>query len=294
MININRILLDHKLSFKAKGVLIFCLYNQNDVTITTDYLLNNSLKDGKNSLQSALKELRDMGYATLSMKRNNEGRACGKFYEFYESPIFNYHSNEFKEKHYLNKEINSIFGIHLSALITQLDILFTYNMNEEEDFKHPLSIYYSKNEIISLFPYFSEDQIKRLLNKSIKLDILEKYYYNNNKQYVYYTFTNNFLCEYDHYLKFKLKDKNIFLDNIKQKENKIRDQVEKKRYYTKKAISKLPKWYIDNILIRKGFSKEDITDNLRQIQKDRIKIRRELYNNLKPMYHEERKWNHQT
>lgn len=77
---------DKKLTFKAKGILLYLLSRPDDWQIYETEILNHTM-DGKDSLKSGIKELEEVGYITRTRKRNNKGHLNGYEYLVYEHPI---------------------------------------------------------------------------------------------------------------------------------------------------------------------------------------------------------------
>jgi hypothetical protein len=65
---------DPKLTFKARGILAYLLAKPDDWITNTQNLVNNSDKDGKESVASGLKELETCGY--LRRKRVRDSKGC--------------------------------------------------------------------------------------------------------------------------------------------------------------------------------------------------------------------------
>ena len=75
---------DPNLSFKAKGVLIYLLTKKENWIIHVQDLMNNST-NGRDSVYSALRELREFGYAELKTKRK-DGRIIRKYWSVTDRP----------------------------------------------------------------------------------------------------------------------------------------------------------------------------------------------------------------
>jgi len=76
---------DERLSWKAKGLLAHLLCKPDTWEISVADLVSRS-KDGREAVQSALRELKQLGYATLESKRGEGGRLLGKTWVIYELP----------------------------------------------------------------------------------------------------------------------------------------------------------------------------------------------------------------
>lgn len=74
------------LSWKARGILAYLLTKPDDWEIVVADLLNQSEKDGRESLRGGLNELREAGYLVLVDRRDENGRFLGRGYDLHESP----------------------------------------------------------------------------------------------------------------------------------------------------------------------------------------------------------------
>lgn len=81
----NVILRDKQLSLKAKGLLITVMGLPDNWDFTIQGI-SRVLKEGKESISSAIQELMDGGYCSRQNHRDNDGRYVGYDYTFYESP----------------------------------------------------------------------------------------------------------------------------------------------------------------------------------------------------------------
>ncbi len=70
----NRIVLNGKLSFKARGILVLMMSRPPNWKFNVAELTSKSEKDGKSSVRNGLKELRDAGYVELKKVYNKETR----------------------------------------------------------------------------------------------------------------------------------------------------------------------------------------------------------------------------
>jgi hypothetical protein len=73
------------MSFKAKGVLCYLLSKPATWTPRIGEISSIG-PDGKESIQSALKELQKFGYSSLVTERGEDGRVVGKCWQVYETP----------------------------------------------------------------------------------------------------------------------------------------------------------------------------------------------------------------
>lgn len=107
----NKVICDPKLSWKAKGILVYLLSKPNDWQVQITDIVNHS-PDGESSVRSAIAELIEAGYMTRTEKQNKdkEGHWATYDYTVYESPYggFPYTENPCPENHPLsNKEITN-------------------------------------------------------------------------------------------------------------------------------------------------------------------------------------------
>lgn len=91
----NDVLRDKRLSYKARGLLAYMLSFDDDWTFYTATLINHSEKDGKDSINTGLKELINFGYLIKEQKRDNEGRFDGTDWIVIESPTSDYPKSDF-------------------------------------------------------------------------------------------------------------------------------------------------------------------------------------------------------
>lgn len=83
---------DERLSWKAKGLLVYLLSLPDDWKIYETELINHA-KDGRDGTRSAIKELIDAGYITRERTRDEKGRLTGTDYNVYEVPTYDGKSN---------------------------------------------------------------------------------------------------------------------------------------------------------------------------------------------------------
>lgn len=79
------ILEDKNLSWKAKGLLSYLLSRPEDWTVRIQDLIKRST-DGRDAVKSALRELREVGYAELIREQDSKGRLKGTSYLIHEIP----------------------------------------------------------------------------------------------------------------------------------------------------------------------------------------------------------------
>jgi len=92
-----RLLFDKGLSYKARGILAYLLAKPDDWSVHVLDLIENS-PDGRESVQSGLKELKDRGYATLHTNRNEKGHVTGKEWIIQELPTDGFSVGRFNRK----------------------------------------------------------------------------------------------------------------------------------------------------------------------------------------------------
>lgn len=83
----NTAIRDSRLSWKARGVLVYILSMPNDWTIWQSELANHSEQDGRESLETAIDELKEHGYITVEVERDEMGRIQRFAYEVHEEPV---------------------------------------------------------------------------------------------------------------------------------------------------------------------------------------------------------------
>lgn len=69
----NHVLRDQRLSFKARGLLVYILSMPDNFKFTAE-LLTRHAPDGRQSVISGLRELRQAGYLTIEKKQTSDGR----------------------------------------------------------------------------------------------------------------------------------------------------------------------------------------------------------------------------
>ena len=74
---------DKNLSWKARGILAYILSLPSGWRGQIFHLREQSISDGKKSLQSGLKELVENGYAIIKNHPQKDGRFQGKYYIFF-------------------------------------------------------------------------------------------------------------------------------------------------------------------------------------------------------------------
>jgi len=82
----NSILTDERISYKARGILMYLLSKPENWIVRVQDIANQAPDMGLTAVRSALKELEAFGYARLEQVREN-GRAMGKSWVVYEEPI---------------------------------------------------------------------------------------------------------------------------------------------------------------------------------------------------------------
>lgn len=77
----NEVLLDERLSFKARGILALLLSRPKDWKIYIDEIVERSNADGKHSVRTGFKELKEFGYLKLVKVWNDAGQFEGTVYQ---------------------------------------------------------------------------------------------------------------------------------------------------------------------------------------------------------------------
>jgi hypothetical protein len=72
----NSALMDQRLSYKAKGLLVMLLSRPDGWTFRVEWLMSQS-QDGKEAVRAGLKELEDCGYLKRKARRADDGRLEG-------------------------------------------------------------------------------------------------------------------------------------------------------------------------------------------------------------------------
>ena len=104
----NSIINDKRLSFKAKGILIYVLSKPKDWSIRVSDLINKSPSEKGTSIRSGIEELLLSGYAELCNDYDKvTNRLTGRYYIFYHKPLFpkGFRSIENKNKRYIKGEV---------------------------------------------------------------------------------------------------------------------------------------------------------------------------------------------
>lgn len=70
----NSALRDKSLSFRARGILALVLSNSGEWTASRDWLEDQSKKEGREAIQSALNELTAAGYRVIHKEQDGEGQ----------------------------------------------------------------------------------------------------------------------------------------------------------------------------------------------------------------------------
>ena len=84
----NKIIEDKRLSFKARGLLIYMLSKPDDWKFWTSELVKRSAKDGISSIRTALKELEGAGYLTRKRERSSKGTFTSQDWILTDKPAF--------------------------------------------------------------------------------------------------------------------------------------------------------------------------------------------------------------
>lgn len=98
----NQIINDKRLSYKAKGILIYVLSKPPNWEVRVQDVINQSPKEGITSIRSGISELLLTGYAELRNDYDKEkNELTGRYYLFYHKPLF---SKGFREEKNKNKK----------------------------------------------------------------------------------------------------------------------------------------------------------------------------------------------
>lgn len=82
----NAVLNDDRLSFRARGVLIWLLSKPDDWRTRSDSIAAQSPKEGRDAIRSALRELAELGYLVREKFQNELGQWC-TVQTIYEEPV---------------------------------------------------------------------------------------------------------------------------------------------------------------------------------------------------------------
>lgn len=69
----NTVIRDHRLSFRARGILVFILSMPDNWSTSSDYLGRIS-KEGRDAVRAAMKELQSAGYIQRTKQQSSQGR----------------------------------------------------------------------------------------------------------------------------------------------------------------------------------------------------------------------------
>lgn len=81
-----RCLNDNRLSWRARGILAYLLSKPNDWEVVVNDLVKGG-KEGREAVQAALIELKNLGYASIEICRAENGQLAGKRWIIHEEPI---------------------------------------------------------------------------------------------------------------------------------------------------------------------------------------------------------------
>lgn len=90
----NEVLRDSRLSYKARGLLAYMLSFSEDWIFYKKKLIDDSKRDGRDSVNTGLKELINYGYLIKEQKRNSDGRFDTNEWVLCETPQTDYPSTE--------------------------------------------------------------------------------------------------------------------------------------------------------------------------------------------------------
>lgn len=100
----NTFIQDTRLSWKAKGVMTYLLSLPDDWVIHLSEIERHAT-DGKDSLRSAINELKKYGYILTEQKKDASGRFCESVYTVYEKPKIPYAEKPLAENPYTEKPL---------------------------------------------------------------------------------------------------------------------------------------------------------------------------------------------
>lgn len=80
----NGILQDKRLSYKARGIAAYLFSHSDGWQVSIKDLVDGSDKDGRESIQNGMKELKAFGYAELKTDRDKAGKITGKHWQINE------------------------------------------------------------------------------------------------------------------------------------------------------------------------------------------------------------------
>ena len=100
----NTFIQDTRLSWKAKGVMTYLLSLPDDWVIHLSEIERHAT-DGKDSLRSAINELKKYGYILTEQKKDASGRFCESVYTVYEKPKIPYTEKPLAENPYTEKPL---------------------------------------------------------------------------------------------------------------------------------------------------------------------------------------------
>lgn len=100
----NTFIQDTRLSWKAKGVMTYLLSLPDDWVIHLSEIERHAT-DGKDSLRSAINELKKYGYILTEQKKDASGRFCESVYTVYEKPKIPYAEKPLAENPYAEKPL---------------------------------------------------------------------------------------------------------------------------------------------------------------------------------------------
>lgn len=83
----NSALRDHRLSFKARGILAMVLSNVGEWRATAEWIEEQSIPDGRHAVQTALNELTEYGYRSVRRERLPDGQISTIVDWYHESQI---------------------------------------------------------------------------------------------------------------------------------------------------------------------------------------------------------------
>jgi DnaD/phage-associated family protein len=162
---------NHKLSFKAKGILAYLMSRPNGWEVSVTDLVKHGT-DGEASIRSGLKELKDAGHMKYTTSRK-EGRITGWLIEVYEVP-----SAEFAESS-PDGDFQQVENLQVENqdVENRTQVLKTLSSNENNSTSAVFSYYQnniamlvpsSRDEIGELMTAYSEDWIIEAIDIAVK------------------------------------------------------------------------------------------------------------------------------
>lgn len=168
----NRILNETKLSWKAKGILAYCMSKPEGWEIRIADLVNKST-DGETSVRSTIHELIENGYCQGTQIKNPDGSIGGYHYDFADYPYF-------QNPHVENPHVENHHHSNTEDSNTENNTKVLFKDTNKSYDKRPKSI--PLNEIFAIFAKLRPDKkFKRQKNYGTTEKGMAKFYRENNK-----------------------------------------------------------------------------------------------------------------